>query len=462
MAFETVLPKLFKPTDGSRLKLVRLNAEEMEVSHEPIEWIGDPSDFKWRDEKGGEHHVRLREISEDSEDAIQAVSSELGHIRIERLYDSSREAPPRQDGSGFLTTYWTNETWEENRRLSEGEVFRHAASTSLIAKGIAPGKRLYAVTVLQGKLFVAGRMTVSQVLNDADARQLLGNDLWEAEEHYVARPEDATRLTFDREVPLAVTKRLEFFSGDDGVKRLKFKRAGYLDEQTLRAPRELTPESAAMLEAVLAGSERPVIGSLKAAFLRLFPQGFDDPAYFSSEREYKLKAAKLLATTLNAETLESLVQADDYAGIAKRALAVMKNLIYPNEKMALSDGIFKRAGAKPFAEALIDLLHGSGEFRTRFERFAATLESIGAAKWTIATYFPFLAFPTEHMFLKPEATKAIAEACNFDLTYDAKLNWGTYESLLSFAAVLNTAIADLKPKDMIDLQGFIWCVYKRI
>jgi len=89
------------------------------------------------------------------------------------------------------------------------------------------------------------------------------------------------------------------------------------------------------------------------------------------------------------------------------------------------------------------------------------LEIVGAAKWTIATYFRFLAELETQMFLKPEATKAAAEACGFELNYRQDLNWRTYETLLAFSAFLKEALEALRPVYIIDLQGFIWTTRPR-
>ncbi|HSJ65503.1 MAG TPA: hypothetical protein VK922_16540 [Gemmatimonadaceae bacterium] len=35
-------------------------------------------------------------------------------------------------------------------------------------------------------------------------------------------------------------------------------------------------------------------------------------------------------------------------------------------------------------------------------------------------------------------------------------SWATYASVLEFAAVLRADLADLQPRDMIDIQSFIW------
>ncbi|HYS53213.1 MAG TPA: hypothetical protein VER58_05545 [Thermoanaerobaculia bacterium] len=175
------------------------------------------------------------------------------------------------------------------------------------------------------------------------------------------------------------------------------------------------------------------------------------------ERAYKFAASELLKRTLSSEELNLLLRAGDHAEVCRRALAVISrtNLVFPNEQMALRDGITGE-GAAQFSRALADLLYGSSSSQDRFERFSKMLEIVGAAKWTIATYFRFLAELETQMFLKPEATKAAAEACGFELNYRQDLNWRTYETLLAFSAFLKEAIEDLRPGDMIDLQGFIW------
>ena len=196
------------------------------------------------------------------------------------------------------------------------------------------------------------------------------------------------------------------------------------------------------------GSRRELRG-----LLREFPGGFEDPKYVKNERNYKVAASKLLKETLASEDLS----AGNHAEVCRRALAVINrtNLVFPNEKIDLSSGL-NGEGCALFSRALADLLYGSSSSQDRFERFAKMLEGIGAAKWTIATYFRFLAEPETQMFLKPEATKAAAAAAGFELNYRPDLNWRTYETVLAFSAFLKEAIADLRPRDMIDVQGFIW------
>jgi hypothetical protein len=60
------------------------------------------------------------------------------------------------------------------------------------------------------------------------------------------------------------------------------------------------------------------------------------------------------------------------------------------------------------------------------------------------------------MYLKPTVTKVAAEAYGFDFHYSSRPSWETYGSLLDFAKTVRKDVADLKPRDMIDIQSFIW------
>jgi hypothetical protein len=53
-------------------------------------------------------------------------------------------------------------------------------------------------------------------------------------------------------------------------------------------------------------------------------------------------------------------------------------------------------------------------------------------------------------------TKRAAEKYGFDFKYKSQPNWETYKSLLDFAKQVEVDTKSLKPKDMIDLQSFIW------
>jgi hypothetical protein len=76
--------------------------------------------------------------------------------------------------------------------------------------------------------------------------------------------------------------------------------------------------------------------------------------------------------------------------------------------------------------------------------------------WPIVTVFGFIAQPARHIFLKPNVTKLAAREYGVEFDYRSRPDWATYRSLLDFAARVRDDQADLKPRDMIDLQSFIW------
>ena len=197
-------------------------------------------------------------------------------------------------------------------------------------------------------------------------------------------------------------------------------------------------------------------------FLKEFPGGFHGERLYKHERKYKEAAHALAEELLEPGLLRSLLDGGQYDEICTRALKVVNatNLVFPNEKMQLKDGLKPSGHPAKFAKALVDLLYGGEAYQHRFERFATMLEEIDSAKWTVATYFPFFVVPAEHMFLKPMVTQSAAELCGFEISYDSKLNWKTYDRLLAFSYWLFDELVkqELKPRDMIDVQSFIWCI----
>ena len=198
-------------------------------------------------------------------------------------------------------------------------------------------------------------------------------------------------------------------------------------------------------------------------FLEQFPQGFYGDRFAEEERNYKVQAHQLAQKRLSKSELARLLSANDCREVCRRALQVSNatNLIFPNEKMALKDGLELPASQQAFARSVFDLLYGDDGLKPRFERYADTLEGIGAAKWTIATYFLFIVYPEEYVFLKPTVTQNAAVISGFDIKYRPDLNWYTYASVLAFANYLKAELAKLSPRDMIDVQSFMWCIAPR-
>ena len=198
-------------------------------------------------------------------------------------------------------------------------------------------------------------------------------------------------------------------------------------------------------------------------FLRFFPDGFRDETYIDWERGYKQAAHESWQSRLSRKEHSQLLMAGEFEEVARRAVAIESktNLLFSFEKMALRDAVRDGAGARTFARELYEFLHGRGSAQRRFERWCDAVASLPRKQtrvltWPLVTVFGFIAKPDEQIFLKPNVTRAAAREYGVDFDYRSKPNWQTYESLLQFAERVRADNADLEPRDMIDLQSFIW------
>ena len=200
-------------------------------------------------------------------------------------------------------------------------------------------------------------------------------------------------------------------------------------------------------------------------FLRFFPAGFRDETYVAWERSYKWETHERWQEALGKDEFRRLLGEGRFPEIAARAVRVEQrsrhSMIFSFEKMALRDAVKSAEGARAFAEGLYDFLHGRGGVERRFERWVDTVAALPRRQtrvltWPLVTVFGFIAQPDTHIFLKPNVTRAAARAYGFDFRYRPRPGWETYASLLDFAARVRRDVRDLRPRDMIDLQSFIW------
>jgi hypothetical protein len=209
---------------------------------------------------------------------------------------------------------------------------------------------------------------------------------------------------------------------------------------------------------VLSGAQRS-----RRKFLRFFAGGFTDETYIDWERGYKWAAHDAWSEQLGRGILEELLEARQFEAIAARAVRIESktNLLFSFEKMALRDAVKTPAGARAFSEGLHDFLHGPGDIRARFERWLVVVGALPRRQtrvltWPVLTVFGFIAQPETHVFLKPNVTRIAAREYGFPFHYTSRPAWETYHSLLEFAAAVRRDLRDLKPRDMIDIQSFLW------
>jgi hypothetical protein len=188
-------------------------------------------------------------------------------------------------------------------------------------------------------------------------------------------------------------------------------------------------------------------------FLHFFPNGFHSTGYAGEERDYKVAARDRLNTSA------PLDEAANGLGFGEAVLAVFRstNLLSPFEKTRLQ-GVLRGPDADTFVRSAARFT--LGERKSALLDMERVLKPHDNAKWTVVTYLPFLWRPEEHMFLKPEVTKDFAARVGhrFAWTYEPRLDIAVYETLLDLASQTTAALADLRPRDRIDVQSFIWVV----
>jgi len=213
----------------------------------------------------------------------------------------------------------------------------------------------------------------------------------------------------------------------------------------------------------LAVSEKPdfeytTLSEAVDGFIARYPKGFEDPTYLELERAPKENLHHQFVESLSEDAFSHLLENDKFHEICEHILRLVKgtNLIFPNEKATLRKGFKDEDVQALFARSLFTLLYENDNEKARGETFFGCLKKLGAAKWTIATFFPGVAFPRTKLILKPPITKLAAERSAFDLAYDANPNWKTAERLQRFAAYLMDSLTEkgVPPKDMFDVYAF--------
>jgi hypothetical protein len=199
-------------------------------------------------------------------------------------------------------------------------------------------------------------------------------------------------------------------------------------------------------------------------FLKHFPDGFRDGTYVAWERDYKWEAHRLWLERIGpADGFRRKLDEGRHREVAEAAVRIesSRQLLFSFEKMALRDAVKSPEGARGFAEGLYEFLHGNAGLEDRFKRWIEAVAELPRKQtrvltWPLVTVFGFIAQPDTHIFLKPNTTRAAAREYGFDFQYKSRPSWETYASLLEFGEVIRRDQRDLEPRDMIDIQSFMW------
>lgn len=146
--------------------------------------------------------------------------------------------------------YWRPDTNRENRPI------RSSGSNSFRRRGVSIGDIVYIVSLSKGQLYLGGRMTVKRIVSRTEAIRLWRNDdLYDANEWIIDPDQTGTPLHLHRRLAPAVTRQLRFES-KAGPRPPCFISDSELDNQATRGVRELTAESAALLDRIIEATDR--------------------------------------------------------------------------------------------------------------------------------------------------------------------------------------------------------------
>jgi hypothetical protein len=180
---------------------------------------------------------------------------------------------------------------------------------------------------------------------------------------------------------------------------------------------------------------------------------FQDETYLAWERDYKWATHKRWVAALRASEFGALLRAGEYREIAARAVRVEQqsrhSMIFSSRRWHCAmrcDLPMGRLQEDVRARLCDESEHGNkwpGQdsrllARQRGDRFDPCTQPVLRTAGTVTI------------------TRVAAEAYGFDFTYASRPNWGTYRSLLGFARQIRSDIQDLGPRDMIDIQSFMW------
>ena len=210
--------------------------------------------------------------------------------------------------------------------------------------------------------------------------------------------------------------------------------------------------------------------AIKGFKKELNTEDFNGEFYLKDERAYKVHFHEVALAYFNQRAFEALLEQNEYETLfsnlkkvfASRHEGFSQNLTDNRfETPKFYDALASHENKTLFFKALFDLLYGDETFEIRFTNWVDTLKEIEFAKWTIATIFLFIIYPDTYMFVKPNTTKNALEVTGFSVKdYNSVPHYRFYSKILTCSKYIfeKTKEAGLNPKDMIDVQSFMWCI----
>ncbi|MBD1858006.1 MULTISPECIES: AAA family ATPase [Leptolyngbya] len=214
------------------------------------------------------------------------------------------------------------------------------------------------------------------------------------------------------------------------------------------------------------------IDELLNLFKQQYPNwlSFSDPidaSFQKDEVDYKQKLIVKAKTQLSELRLRQQIDSENYDGLIAdlQALGQDKenNLLFLRYSDSSDLNILSTTNLdrKAFCKAFYALLYGDEATEIRLSRYLEWIENEKLPnKWTFPTHFLFLCHPDTELFIKPSAFKTFLEFIGAGNQFTSRPSAQTYEAIKHITDQLKDALKPYKPRDMVDIQSFIWvCSY---
>jgi hypothetical protein len=151
----------------------------------------------------------------------------------------------------FWTCHWQNRGWQ-NDVNQEYDPVHSSGSNMFRARGVSVGDVIYIISLMDGQLMLGGRMTVERIASRSEAVEITGNEnLWDAAEWVIGTKETGTPLNLHRQLVPALSRKIRFLSSNSEPTEVLFASETDIHIQGTRGIRELTEESAIILDHII-------------------------------------------------------------------------------------------------------------------------------------------------------------------------------------------------------------------
>jgi MoxR-like ATPase len=203
-------------------------------------------------------------------------------------------------------------------------------------------------------------------------------------------------------------------------------------------------------------------------------EGFASNRYLTEERNYKVSLLEEWRSLVTIESLQLAISGTSPESVATNIGALLtKSNLLPWRYNEVLRSFPNSDTARSFLSALKTLLFDRGSDKADIDGFNNALmpryrselneTAIKPTSHCIPSLVLWLTYPDEHFFVRPElynrATRVLMGSS--PKGQGEVMTSDYYQSARQFATSMRDALAELSPRDMIDVQGFCWGVFSR-